>query len=133
MTRAATFLVGAYGAMLLLVGIAGIFTAEWELRHLYGLSFGEWPQAEATFLSQYRFLKGVELGAGAFCLILGPAIMSGGRAAVTFLMLIAGGILARAFAWAVDGTPAWPMLVFLGLETLVLAVYLVHLRQARAR
>lgn len=133
MTRAATFLVGAYGVMLLLVGIAGIFTAEWELRHLYDLNFGEWPKAEATFLSQYRFLKGVEMGAGTFCLILGRAIMSGGRASAVFLLLIAGGIIARSLAWVADGTPSWPMLVFLGLETLVLVVYLVHLRQVRAR
>lgn len=133
MTKAATFMVAAYGIMLLLVGIGGVFTAEWELRQLYNVRFGDAPSDRATFLNQYRFLKGVEMGAGAFCLLLLRAIMDGGKAAGAFVLLLAGGIFARSFAWAVDGEPAWPMLLFLALEVVVLAIYLLHLRHRRAR
>jgi len=130
MSRAASLLVLAYGLMLVAVGAVGVFTARWELYRLFGLDLGHVGDAR-SFANQYGFLKGVELGAGSFCLLLRGEIMAGGNAAKAFVILVAGGIFARAFAWAVHGRPSALFIAFLVLETVVLAVFLARPRSRR--
>jgi hypothetical protein len=38
------------------------------------------------------------------------------------------GILGRVLGWAIDGTPSWPLLAFLGYELVSLAVIIVATR-----
>jgi hypothetical protein len=132
MRRTATLLVVAYGLMLLCVGTAGVVAARWELGTVFGLDPGGLGEGDATFLNQYRFLKAVELGAGAFCLMMLRPILDGGAAARAFFVLVAGGVAARSLAWIADGRPSWPFLAFLALEALVLLVFLLHWRQSHA-
>ena len=129
MKRAATILVAAYGLMLVCVGLAGVVSARWELAAIFSFDVDSLGEGTATFLNQYRFLKAVELGAGVFCLMQLRPILDGGVPARVFLVLVGGGIVARSLAWAADGRPSWPFLAFLGLEALVLAVFVLHLRQ----
>ena len=132
MTKAlARIAVIGYGLKLCAVGATGIVLARWELANIFALDFGGMSQAEqATLLNQYRFLKGVELGAGLGCLMFLRAILDGGRATRWFLALAAGGILARSIAWIVDGRPHWAFLGFLALEALVVALTLPLLRKS---
>lgn len=131
MNRAASLLVLAYGLMLVAVGAAGIFTARFELYRLFGLDLGGVGDAR-TFANQYGFLKGVELGAGSFCLLLRREILAGGNPGKAFVILVAGGIFARGFAWAVHGRPSALFIAFLLLEILVLIVFLIRPRGRRA-
>ena len=132
MSRAASLAVLAYGLMLVGVGAIGIFTVRWELDRLFDLSLGG-MQGAPSFASQYGFLKALELGAGSFCLLLRREIVNGGSAAAAFLVLVAGGIAARALAWAREGRPSLAFIIFLLLELLVLVVFILRPSQTRAR
>lgn len=132
MREAAKWSVIGYALMLLGVGFTGVVAARWELQAFFGVHLDKVDSGAGTILNQYRFLKSVEFGAGVFCILfLGP-ILDGGRAAAVFLVLAVGAVIARCIALAFDGTPTWPFFVFLGLEALVLIVYLLHLRRHRA-
>jgi Domain of unknown function (DUF4345) len=133
-TRAASILQFAYSAMLAVVGAAGILTARWEFLAVYGIDPSRWSlDTQATMLNQYRFLKSVELGAGAFCLAYRKSIMDGGRAAAVFLTIVALGVAARTLAWIVDGRPSALFVAFLLLEALVFVVVALHLRYVNGR
>jgi len=133
MKRLTTVLVIAYALMLCGVGIVGIFTAPWELTRVFGLDLSPLtPQARATFLNQYGFLKALELGGGLFCLFLHNAILNGGLIGRLFLALVGSGVVARSFAWIVHGQPTWPFIAFLLLEALVFLSTLLYLRSRRA-
>lgn len=125
MMRAANLGVLAYGLMLAVVGLAGIFTVRFELPSVFHVDLAQ-VHDRATFASQYGFLKGLELGAGAFCLLLRREILMGGAAASAFLILISGGIAARSFAWLTSGPPSPAFIAFLGLEALVLILFLLR-------
>jgi hypothetical protein len=128
-SRAAWILQLGYSAMLVVTGIAGILSARWELATIFKVDPSSWsPDIQATMLNQYRFLKGLELGGGLFCLAYRADIMAGGRASRVFLAIVAAGIAGRAFAWIVDGTPATAFVIFLVLETLVFVAVAAHLR-----
>jgi Domain of unknown function (DUF4345) len=128
-TRSAIVLQLAYSAMLVAVGTAGILSARWELATIFKIDPSSWPgDIQATMLNQYRFLKGLELGAGIFCVAYRADIMAGGRASKVFLVVVATGIAGRAFAWAVDGRPATLFVIFLVLEALTLIAVALHLR-----
>jgi hypothetical protein len=123
------FLIG-YSLMLIGIGFAGVFVADWELARVFGLGPAALagPHA-ADFLNQYRFLKAVEAAFGLFCLVHRRDILAGGPSSVTFLAGCALGVFARAWSWRVDGTPRPVFLVFLGLEA---ATLLLVWRQARS-
>ncbi|MCR6653443.1 MAG: DUF4345 family protein [Cellvibrionaceae bacterium] len=123
MTALALICVYGYGATLFLVGLVGFVAGPWELSLLFGMT------ADATFFNQYRFLKAMEMVAGWFCLAYAHEVLRPGRIAHMFMVLVVAGLLARALAWAVDGTPRWPFLLFLWLEALVLTVVLVKHRR----
>lgn len=128
-TPVASVLQWGYSAMLLVVGAAGIATARWELATVFEIDPGSWSHdVQATMLNQYRFLKSVELGAGVFCLAYRADIMAGGRSSRIFLAIVALGVLARVFAWLVDGRPSVLFLIFLALEVLTLVAVALHLR-----
>ena len=126
--KIASLLQFGYGAMMVVVGTAGIFTARWELETVFHTGLSDWPQAaQATMLNQYRFLKAVELGAGLFCLLYRPAILTGGKASALFLAIVGLGVFARTLAWIVDGRPATLFVVFLILEACVFIAVALHL------
>lgn len=133
MRGVASFAVVGYGVVLAGVGLAGILTAHWELRTVFGVDTGAIVPDEATFLNQYRFLKAVELGAGAFCLMQRRQILDGESAAAwPFLIIVGGGVAARSLAWAADGRPSLLFLGHLALEAIVLVIVLLHLRRRHA-
>ena len=132
-SRTAVVLQLGYSVMLVVVGTAGILSARWELATIFKVDPSAWPpDVQATMLNQYRFLKGLELGSGVFCLAYRTDIMAGGRAAWVFLAIVAAGIAGRAYAWTVDGRPATAFVIFLVLEALVFVAVVAHLRQSDA-
>ena len=131
MTAATRLLILGYGAMLCVVGLAGIVAAPWELRTIFGLDPAALPdEVRATLLNQYRFLKAVEFGAGVFCLGLRRRILAGGPETRMFVALVAAGVIARSYAWIADGRPATAFIVFLLLEAVVLLAVLAMLARA---
>lgn len=128
MTGAARILIVVYGLMLCIVGLAGLFTAPWELASVFNLDLESMSSdTRATFLNQYRFLKGAELGAGLFCVGLRTQILGGGRISNLFLALVGAGVAGRIIAWMVDGQPSAIFIGFLLLEALVFVAVALHL------
>jgi membrane protein implicated in regulation of membrane protease activity len=125
------FLIG-YGLMFLVVGMAGVFIAPWELERVFRLDPAWLTQPEgATFLNQYRFLKAAEAAFGLFCVYHRRDILAGGQ---NFVIFVAGcflAILARALSWAVDGPPRTAFVLFLVLEALTLILVWRHARNGR--
>lgn len=118
-----------YVAMLIIVGGAGIFIAEWELRTIFHLDLASMaPDAEASLLNQYRFLKSIELGAGLFGLTFRREIFRGGDVLRVFLAFVFLGVFARSLAVLMDGVPWAGFLVFLVLELItgLLVLYYGH-------
>jgi hypothetical protein len=129
LAKSASLLHFGYSGMLVVIGAAGILTARWELETVFRTGLSEWPlDTQATMLNQYRFLKSVELGAGLFCFLYRPAILTGGKASALFLAIVGLGVLARTLSWIVDGRPATLFVVFLILEACVFIVVAMHLR-----
>lgn len=125
------FLIG-YGLMLLAVGVAGIFTAPWELAQVFDLDLAWLALPEGTtFLNQYRFLKATEAAFGFFCLYHRRDILAGGSNFVVFVSGCALAIFARALSLALDGLPQSVFLVFLFLEVLTLILVWRHARNGR--
>jgi hypothetical protein len=129
---AATFQLG-YAAMFLVVGLAGVIVARWELENVFAVnSLLQLPQHGATVIAQYRFLKSVEFAVGLFALVYRKGVLAGAPVAFVFLTIVAAGVVARAAAWLADGRPSWPFVLFLVLEALTFVFLVLHLTVGRA-
>jgi len=103
--------------MLLGVGASGIFIARWELTHIFQLPLSSLSSvAQATILTQYRFLKSAELSYGLFCFHFRSEIFQNGGLRFLFVTMVFLGVGARALSLFIDGTPHWAFLMFAILE-----------------
>lgn len=123
-----------YGYVLLLVaaGAWGIVGARLDLPWLLGVQLDELPaRTQADLLSQYRFLRAMELAFGLFALRFRREIFAGGVHNGLFLLGMGAGVVARLWSLAADGRPGMPMLIFLGWELVGVFVIAVttHLRR----
>ncbi len=67
------------------------------------------PRTEASLLSQYRFLRAIELSFGLWAMIHRAAIHTRRDANRLFLSVMAAGVAARLLSLALDGSPSLPM------------------------
>lgn len=58
-----------------------------------------------NLLSQYRFLRALELGFGLFSILFVSKIFNEKTFNILFLIIMGSGIMARIMSWIVDGTP----------------------------
>ena len=85
--------------------------------------------ARVNLLDQYRFLRGIEMGFGLFCLVLTREIFSVPRYNMLFLCAMSAGTCARIVSLSVDGRPSAAMCFFLAFELagiVIIAVYSYH-------
>jgi hypothetical protein len=96
-----------YAGLLVVAGAWGIIGARLDLPVLLRLHVGWLPaRAQANLLGQYRFLRALELGFGAFALVFRRSIYRVPYNRV-FLGTMACGVAARLLSLAADGTPSW--------------------------
>jgi hypothetical protein len=116
--KLATFvLFYGYVVALVVAGAWGIVFAEVDLSHLIGLDLDQVPaNAEANLLSQYRFLRAIEVGFGVFALMHRHEIFENVRYNKLFLSIMGAGVAARLLSLALDGKPSAVMLFFLVFE-----------------
>lgn len=96
----------SYLASLLVLGLFGLLAPGLELRTLYDVhldSLG--PEAQATVLHQYRFLKAFVLGIAAFAWIFRRQIFEQTLYKGLFLGVLFGAAGARLLSLLVDGDP----------------------------
>lgn len=122
---------GWVGALVLL-GAAGIFAGEWELRHIFKIDLaGMSREAQGNLLNQYRFLKAIEFGFGLFCVLFRHEILKVHLFNRLFLSIVFLGAAARALSIALDGWPHWAFTGITILEFLTGIVVLLHSRNTR--
>jgi hypothetical protein len=115
--RASLVFFFAYVATLIAAGAWGIVGARVDMHLLLRLHIGDLPdRAAANLLSQYRFLRAIELGFGIFALAYWRQIYRLRSFNRLFLFTMAAGVAARLLSIGVDGTPSFWMYVFLGWE-----------------
>lgn len=103
----------AYVGLLILAGAEGLLLARLDQRVLLGLELGQLPdRVQANLLSQYRFLRGIELGFGLFAFLHRGEIHTDAAFNRLFLTGMAAGILGRVVSLLLDGSPAWWMYAF---------------------
>ncbi|MFA9443757.1 DUF4345 family protein [Egicoccus sp. AB-alg6-2] len=123
-----------YGYVLLLIaaGAWGIVGARVDLPWLLGVHLEALPdRARADLLSQYRFLRAMELAFGLFALRFRREIFTAGVHNGLFLFGMGAGVVARLWSLAADGRPSILMLLFLGWELVGVCVIAVTTRMAR--
>lgn len=132
MKAATTVLFGGYVALLLVAGAWGVVGARIDFPLLLHLPLdGLAPEAEANLLSQYRFLRAIELGFGLFALRFRKEIFTISAFNQLFLFTMAGGVIARLIGLVVDGRPTGVMFGFLGWEAVGVIVIWWRTRAVR--
>ena len=106
-----------YVLLLLVAGVWGVFAARIDFPVLLHQPVRDLdPDGVSDVLSQYRFLRAIEAGFGAFALRFRREIFTDPLFNRLFLAWMTFGVLARLVGIVLDGVPSAPMLFFLGFE-----------------
>jgi hypothetical protein len=106
-----------YVLLLIVAGAWGIVGARLDMRWLLRLHLDDLPdRAQANLVSQYRFLRAMELGFGLFALRYWREIFRLRSYNRIFLAAMACGVGARLLSLAADGLPSFWMYLFLAWE-----------------
>jgi hypothetical protein len=122
---ASTVLFYGYVGLLIVAGAWGIVFAGVDQSALIGLDLDELPATvRANHMSQYRFLRAIELGFGLWAFIHRDDIHRVATANRLFLFTMAAGVAARGIGVVVDGSPSPVMYAFAGWELVgVVTIY----------
>lgn len=95
----------SYIGLVLLAGAWGAFAQPaLEFRHLLDMDLTLLDdQARVNLLSQYRFLRALEVGFGLFGIWFLKEIFTIRKFNLLFLLIMGSGILARITSWCMDG------------------------------
>lgn len=125
MRRVTLVLFFGYVVLLIVAGAWGIVGARLDMRWLLLVHLDDLPdRAQANLLSQYRFLRAMELGFGLFALRYWRQIFSVRSYNRIFLAAMGSGVAARLISLGADGWPSVWMYAFLAWELAgVLAIF----------
>lgn len=126
MKRLSYFFFYTYVGLVLLAGFWGAFVYP-RLDHLwlFDLDPNMLPeQTRVNLLSQYRFLRALELGYGLFAILFTKEIFTEKKFNTLFLLIMFSGVLARIVSLIVEGSPSGLFYFFLAYElTGVIVIY----------
>jgi hypothetical protein len=115
--RASLVFFFVYVASLIVAGAWGMVGARVDMWVLLRLHLNDLPdRTAANLLSQYRFLRAIEIGFGVFALTHWRRIYSIRTYNRLLLSVMAAGVAARLLSLGLDGGPSWWMYLFLGWE-----------------
>jgi hypothetical protein len=118
-----------YVLTLIVAGAWGIAGARLDMPWLLRVHLGDLPhRAQANLLSQYRFLRAIELGFGLFVVRYWREIFTLRGYNRLFLVTMACGVAARLVSLGADGWPSVWMYAFLGFELVGLASIFAYTR-----
>src|SRR4051812_28248885 len=124
MTTFAVWTYLIYVITLVSAGAFGMLVPRADLRMLTRLDPNRLGSAisMASLLSQYRFLRAIELGFGTFALAYRHEIFTTQPFARFFFGAMLLGILGRVVSWIIDGRPYGAHLVFMFYEVFAIIV-----------
>lgn len=107
MIRLAHFFFYTYVGLVILAGFWGAFVnPAWDMKVMFSIDLGQLsPDSATNLMSQYRFLRALELGFGIVSILFVGRIFSEESYWRLFLMVMGLGVLARVFSWCFDGNP----------------------------
>jgi hypothetical protein len=118
-----------YVLTLVVAGAWGIVGARVDMHLLLRLHLGDLSHRDqANLLSQYRFLRAIELGFGLFALRYWRQIFALRSYNRIFLAAMACGVAARLLSLAADGLPSVWMYPFLAFELVGLTLIFAYTR-----
>ena len=127
MKQLSYFFFYSYIGLILLAGFWGAFGNP-RLDHLwlFDLDTNTLPEeSRINLLSQYRFLRALELGYGLFAIVFTKEIFTQKKFNTLFLLIMFSGVLARVVSLVVEGSPSMLFYFFLFYEmTGVVIIYL---------
>jgi hypothetical protein len=127
----------SYVAALFVLGTAGLFAPNQELAALYSVRFDEAGadsmdrRDQLVLLHQYRFLKGLVIGFGIYCVTFRREILSGGIHARVFLATLFLGAFGRVVSAVLDGRPPNWLISFTFSELLFGLLILAYVQAVR--
>lgn len=125
----------AYIGMVTLAGFWGAFiNPYYDYRLLFNFELNDLPDFQRiNMLSQYRFLRAIELGFGIFSILFVKNIFSEKRFNRLFIFIMSAGVLSRITSIVIDGSPSGMMYFFLGFELVGLMVIYFYSRKLAAQ
>ena len=122
------FLFYIYIGLVVLAGFWGAFIyPSMDFEILFKLNLSQLTEFERiNLLSQYRFLRALELGFGLFSLVFVRDIFNDLKLNRLFLTIMGLGILARIFSWAFDGVPSYLTMFFMFYEAIGWIVIFIY-------
>src|SRR5690606_19110609 len=120
-----------YIGLILLAGFWGAFLyPNLDFYYLFEMEVNVLPEySKINMLSQYRFLRALELGYGLFAVFFFKEIFSLKKYNNLFLSIMGLGILSRGISWIIDGMPSKLFLFFLAYEAVGWVVIFVYSRK----
>jgi hypothetical protein len=128
----AYFFYYAYIGVVILAGVWGAFiNPGFDYKLLFHLDVHSLPDyVRINMISQYRFIRALELGFGIFSVIFVRNIFSEKKFNSLFLFIMGSGILARIVSIICDGSPSGLMYSFLFFELAGwVAIFIYSLKQ----
>ena len=120
-----------YVGLLIVAGGWGVVGARFDHRLLFGFDPGTLPpSADASLVSQYRFLRAIELGFGVFSLVFRSEIFTLWLFNRVFLGGMTLGVVARLVSLVMDGRPRAIFYFFLVSEAIGAALLFFYTRNA---
>ena len=124
----------SYVGTLILAGVWGVFFARIDMLLLLNVQIDHLPPGTAAnLLSQYRFLRAIELGFGLFAFVFRDQIYHVQNYNRIFLSVMAFGVLARMVAIVLDGSPSLVMYLFAIFEVIGVIIIFVYTRSTLAK
>ena len=131
---ASTILFYGYVGLLILAGAWGVIFGRVDQSLLLGLDLDRLPRrVQADVMSQYRFLRAIELGFGLFAFLHRNDIFRMPAFNHLFLFTMAAGVVARVIGAIVDGSPSPAMYLFGGWELVGLVAIYAYTRATLQR
>ncbi|MTI23155.1 DUF4345 domain-containing protein [Fulvivirga sp. RKSG066] len=130
----ANFFFFTYIGLVVLAGFWGAFVnPEFDFRMLFKLDTDTLTSySQINLISQYRFLRALELGYGIFSLMFYREIFTEKKFNYLYLWIMLSGALARIVAIAIDGMPSTLFMFFLIYELLgVIVIFAYTNRQIK--
>lgn len=120
MKQVSYFFFYTYISIVVIAGFWGAFiNPVWDFANLFQIQVRDFDDFQRiNMLSQYRFLRAIELGFGIFALEFVKEIFSEKKFNRLFLGIMALGILGRAASWMADGNPGLMTKFFLFYEAI---------------
>lgn len=117
-----------YIGLVILAGFWGAFIfPEYDFSLLFSLDISSLPDFQRiNLLSQYRFLRAIELGFGVFAILFIKTIFTEKKFNRLYLFIMAAGVLSRIMSIVVDGSPSGMMYFFLAFEIVGFAVIFIY-------